>query len=252
MAELQLKKLRKEFGGLIAVNDLDLSIEAGEIRGLIGPNGSGKTTLFNLISGFLPPTSGGVVWQGTDITGSPTHRIVRKGITRTFQLTKLLHDMTALQNVVVACYRHADLGPMEKLFGAKSAVGAEDRIEKKALELLKLVDIDNIKDELAGALPHGYQRSLNIAIALATEPKLLLLDEPATGMNPVETDKLMAIIKMLRDEMGITIFLVEHDMKAVMTNCDKITVMNFGVKIAEGTPEEVSRNEEVIEAYLGQ
>ena len=252
MGELQLKKLRKEFGGLVAVNDIDLEIETGEIRGLIGPNGSGKTTLFNLISGFLPPTSGTVTWRGVKINGKPTHKIVRQGITRTFQLTKLLKDMTALQNVVVACYLHSEMGLMERLFGAKSMGGSEDEIEAKALELLRLVDIEGVKDELAGALPHGYQRALNIAIALATGAKLLLLDEPATGMNPVETEKLMEIIKMLRDEKGITIFLVEHDMKAVMANCDKITVMNFGVKIAEGSPEEVSRNEEVIEAYLGQ
>jgi branched-chain amino acid transport system ATP-binding protein len=252
MGELQLKKLRKEFGGLVAVNDFDLEIEAGEIRGLIGPNGSGKTTLFNLISGFLPATSGGIMWRGNNITGKPTHKIVQQGITRTFQLTKLLTDMSALQNVVVACYRQSGAGFLEQFFGAKSMGGSEDRIEKKALDLLKLVDIESRKDELAGALPHGYQRALNIAIALATEPKLLLLDEPATGMNPVETEKLMGTIKMLRDEMGIAIFLVEHDMKSIMANCDKVTVMSFGVKIAEGTPEEVSRNEEVIEAYIGQ
>jgi branched-chain amino acid transport system ATP-binding protein len=252
MGELQLKKLRKEFGGLVAVNDIDLDIEAGEIRGLIGPNGSGKTTLFNLISGFLPPTGGSVTWRGKNITGQPTHKIVWQGITRTFQLTKLLKDMTTLQNVVIACYLHSEMGFFERIFGAKSKGEAEDIIEKKALDLLKLAGIDNIKDELAGALPHGYQRALNIAMALATKPKLLLLDEPATGMNPVETEKLMRTIKLLRDEKGITIFLVEHDMKAVMANCDKITVMNFGVKIAEGSPEEVSRNEEVIEAYLGR
>jgi branched-chain amino acid transport system ATP-binding protein len=252
MGELRLKKLRKEFGGLVAVNDIDLEIEAGEIRGLIGPNGSGKTTLFNLISGFLSPTSGSVTWRGKNITGQPTYKIVSQGITRTFQLTKLISDMTALENLVIACYLHSKLGFLERIFGAKVKGEAEDTVEKKALDLLKLVGIEKVKDELAGALPHGFQRALNIAIALATEPKLLLLDEPATGMNPVETEKLMKIIKSLRDENGITILLVEHDMKAVMANCDKITVMSFGVKIAEGSPEEVSRNEEVIEAYLGR
>ena len=252
MGELRLKKLRKEFGGLVAVNDIDLDIEAGEIRGLIGPNGSGKTTLFNLISGFLAPTSGSVTWRGKNITGQPTYKIVSQGITRTFQLTKLITDMTAFENLVIACYLHSELGFLERIFGAKAKGEAEDTVEKKALDLLKLVGIEKVKDELAGALPHGFQRALNIAIALATEPKLLLLDEPATGMNPVETEKLMKIIKSLRDENGITILLVEHDMKAVMANCDKITVMSFGVKIAEGSPEEVSRNEEVIEAYLGR
>ena len=252
MGELQLKKLRKEFGGLVAVNDIDLDIEAGEIRGLIGPNGSGKTTLFNLISGFLAPTSGRVTWRGKNITGQPTYKIVSQGITRTFQLTKLIADMTALENLVIACYLHSELGFLERIFGTKAKGEEEDSIEKKALDLLKLVGIERVKDELAGALPHGFQRALNIAIALATEPKLLLLDEPATGMNPVETEKLMKTIKSLRDEKGITILLVEHDMKAVMANCDKITVMSFGQKIAEGSPEEVSRNEEVIEAYLGR
>ena len=252
MGELQLIKLRKQFGGLVAVNDVNIDIEPGEIRGLIGPNGSGKTTLFNLISGFLPPTGGSISWQGKEITGQPAHTIVKLGITRTFQLTRLLKESTVLQNVAIACYLHSGLKFWERLFGTMAKSGAGDGIEKKAVELLKLVGIDNVKNELAGALPHGYQRALNIAIALATEPELLLLDEPATGMNPVETEQLMRTIKMLRDEMGITIFLVEHDMKAVMTNCDKITVMSFGVKIAEGTPEEVSRNEEVIEAYLGQ
>lgn len=252
MGELQLKKLRKEFGGLVAVNDIDLEIAAGEIHGLIGPNGSGKTTLFNLISGFLPPTGGGIIWRGENITGEPTHKIVKRGITRTFQLTKLLENMTAMQNVVIACYLHSEMGFLERLFGAKKTGGSEDKIEKKALDLLKLVEIERVKDDLAGSLPHGYQRALNIAIALATEPKLLLLDEPATGMNPVETEKLMGTIKMLRDDMGIAIFLVEHDMKSIMANCDKVTVVNFGVKIAEGTPEEVSCNKEVIEAYIGQ
>jgi branched-chain amino acid transport system ATP-binding protein len=252
MGELQLKKLRKEFGGLVAVNDIDLDIEAGEIRGLIGPNGSGKTTLFNLISGFIAPTSGSVTWRGKNITGQPTYKIVSQGITRTFQLTKLIADMTALENLVIACYLHSELGFLERIFGTKVKGEAEDTIETKALDLLKLVGIEKVKDELAGALPHGFQRALNIAIALATEPKLLLLDEPATGMNPVETEKLMKLIKSLRDEKGITILLVEHDMKAVMANCDKLTVMSFGVKIAEGSPEEVSRNEEVIEAYLGR
>ena len=253
MGELQIHKLRKAFGGLIAVNDFDLDIKAGEIRGLIGPNGSGKTTLFNLISGFMPPTSGSITWCGNNITGQPAHKIVSQGITRTFQLTKLLNDMTALENVVIARYLHAEMGILERIFGARPKKGeARDTVEEKAVELLKLVGIEKVKDELAGSLPHGYQRSLNIAIALATDPKLLLLDEPATGMNPVETEQLMRIVKSLRDEKGITILLVEHDMKAVMANCDKITVMSFGVKICEGSPEDVSCNEEVIEAYLGQ
>lgn len=252
MSDLRIKGLRKEFGGLVAVDDIDLELETGEIRGLIGPNGSGKTTLFNLISGFLPPTRGEVIWCGKNITGKPTHRIVREGITRTFQLTKLIGDMTALQNVVIACYLWSGLGFFERLFGTSSRGRTESRVEARALDLLRLVGLEAVKDEPAGALPHGYQRALNIALAMATRPRLLLLDEPATGMNPVETRELMRTVRKLRDEMGITILLVEHDMKAVMSNCDRITVMSFGVKIAEGSPEAVSSNEEVIEAYLGR
>lgn len=252
MKKLELKGLRKEFGGLVAVNDIDLVLEEGELRGLIGPNGSGKTTLFNLISGFLPPTRGKVLWEGRDITKKPAHRIVKEGITRTFQLTRLLADMTALQNIIIGCHLHIGMGSFEQVFGVSGRREKEKAIREKALGILEMMGIEQMKDELAGALPHGYQRALNIAIALATEPKLLLLDEPTTGMNPVETEELMRKVKRLRDDRGITIILVEHDMKAVMGNCDKITVMSFGVKIAEGTPEEVSNTEEVIEAYLGR
>jgi branched-chain amino acid transport system ATP-binding protein len=195
---------------------------------------------------------GKVIWEGHNITGKSVHTIVKKGITRTFQLTRLLKNRTALENVVIGRHLHVGMGFFEQVFGAAAVDEKMRGIKDKALGLLELIGIENIKDEPAGSLPHGYQRALNIAIALATDPKLLLLDEPTTGMNPVETDKLMQKIKMLRDEQGITIFLVEHDMKAVMNNCDKITVMSFGVKIAEGSPKEVSSNEDVIEAYLGR
>lgn len=252
MKKLELIRLRKEFGGLVAVNDIDLELQEGELRGLIGPNGSGKTTLFNLVSGFLPPTRGKVLWQGEDITGKPVHSIVKKGITRTFQLTNLLKDMTVLQNVIIGLHLHVGMGFLEQVFGASGSGEKLNAMKEKAVELLKMMGIAHIKDELAGALPHGYQRTLNIAIALATEPEMLLLDEPTTGMNPVETEKLMKKIKMLRDEKGITILLVEHDMKAVMGNCDRISVISFGVKIAEGSPEEITQNESVIEAYLGR
>ena len=252
MKLLEVKGLRKQFGGLVAVNDIDLNLEEGEIRGLIGPNGSGKTTLFNLISGFLPPTRGKVIWKGKDITGRPAHSIVKDGIVRTFQLTTLLKDMTALQNVLIGCHLHIGMSLFEQVFGSAKRREKEAAIADRAVSLLKDMGIEGVKDELAGALPHGYQRILNIVIALASEPKLLLLDEPTTGMNPVETQELMDKIKMLRDERGITMILVEHDMKAVMGNCEKITVMDFGKKIAEGSPGEVSKNEEVVEAYLGR
>ncbi len=252
MKILELRGLRKQFGGLIAVNDVDLELEEGEIRGLIGPNGSGKTTLFNLISGFLQPTKGKVIWRGKDITGKPVHSIVKEGVARTFQLTTLLKAMTALQNVIIGCHLHIEMGLLTQVFGTARRREKESAVVEKAIGLLKTMGIDGIKDEPAGALPHGYQRLLNIAIALASEPQLLLFDEPSTGMNPVETQELMDKIKMLRDVRGITIILVEHDMKAVMGTCEKITVLDFGKKIAEGSPEEVSKSEEVIEAYLGR
>jgi len=249
---LELRGLRKQFGGLVAVNDIDLDLEEGEIRGLIGPNGSGKTTLFNLISGFLRPTKGKVVWRGKDITGKPAHSIVKEGIVRTFQLTTLLKDMTALQNVVIGSHLHIEMGLFEQVFGTARRREKEKALVERSMDLLTTMGIEDVKDEPAGALPHGYQRVLNIVIALASEPKLLLLDEPTTGMNPVETQELMDKIKMLRDKRGITPIVVEHDMKAVMGTCEKITVLDFGKKIAEGSPEEVSKNEEVIEAYLGR
>lgn len=248
---LELVGLRKQFGELVAVDDIDLTIEEGEIRGLIGPNGSGKTTLFNLITGFIRPTRGRVIWHGYDITGHSPHAIAKKGLARTFQLTTLFKDMTALQNVVIACHLHTGIGLFQQFLRAVGTREKERAIEEKAVGLLETVGIADVKDEIAGELPHGHQRALEIAIALATESKLLLLDEPVTGMNPIETRDMMDKIKMLR-EQGITILLVEHDMRAVMTTCGKITVMNFGKKIAEGTPEEVSKHEEVIEAYLGR
>ena len=248
---LELVGLRKQFGELVAVDDIELSIEEGEIRGLIGPNGSGKTTLFNLITGFIRPTRGKVIWQGHDITAQSPHAIAKKGLARTFQLTTLFKDMTALQNVVIACHLHTETGLSQQFLRTARTRNKERAIEEKAMGLLETMGIADVKDEIAGELPHGHQRALGIAIALATEPKLLLLDEPVTGMNPIETRETMDRIRMLRDR-GITILLVEHDMRAVMTTCEKITVMNFGKKIAEGIPEEVSKHEEVIEAYFGR
>lgn len=247
---LELVGLRKQFGELVAVDDFALAVEEGEIRGLIGPNGSGKTTLFNVVSGFLKPTRGEVIWQGEDITEKPSHIIAQKGLARTFQLTTLLTDATVLQNVIIAYHLKAQSGLFQQFLRTPHQREGEKTIKNKAVNLLEIMGIASVKDEIAGELPHGYQRALGIAVALATEPKMLLLDEPVTGMNPIETREMMARIKQVRDS-GVTILLVEHDMKAVMTTCEKITVMNFGKKIAEGTPHEIRGNKEVIEAYLG-
>ena len=251
MAILELQGLRKQFGELVAVDDIDVSIEEGEIRGLIGPNGSGKTTLFNCITGFLHPTRGRVVWQGDDITGKPPHFVAGRGLARTFQLTTLFKELTALQNVVTACHLHTGVGLWGQYLMTRKVKARDREIEQKALGILDRMGIADVRDEVAGDLPHGHQEALGVSIALATEPKMLLLDEPVTGMNPSETKDMMERIKGLRDD-GITILLVEHDMKAVMATCEKITVMNFGKKICDGDPGGVCADEGVIEAYLGR
>ena len=251
MSALELKHLRKQFGELVAVDDLDLSVEEGEIRGLIGPNGSGKTTLFNLTTGFLTPTRGQVIWRGEDITGKPPHLIAKKGIARTFQNSSLLTRLNVLDNVTLACHLHVGKTLFSELLRTRSVRERGEAVRQEAEKLLVSMGIERLKNEVAGDLPHGYQRTLGIAIALATRPFLLLLDEPAAGMNPVETEELMQRIRIVRDT-GITILLVEHAMKAVMNTCEKITVMNFGKKIAEGRPNEVTKDKDVIEAYLGK
>lgn len=250
MAILQLKSLGKDFGRLVAVNRIDLTIEPGEIRGLIGPNGSGKTTIFNLITGFIAPSRGTVLFQGEDITDLPPHAVARRGLARTFQLTALFKEMTALENVVMACHLHLRVGMWRQFWRTARTRRRENSTRFQAMELLEFMGIADRKHELAGELPHGHQCALGIANALATNPRMILLDEPVGGMNPTETAQTMERIKQLRD-MGITILLVEHDMKAVMTTCDRITCINFGNKIAEGSAAEVCSCQDVIEAYLG-
>lgn len=250
MAMLELVGVTKSFGKLTAVNDVNLSVDQGELRGLIGPNGSGKTTLFNLITGFLRPTKGKIIWKGEDITRQPPHTKAEKGIIRTFQITSLLKDMTAAQNVTIAHHLHLGISLFQQFLGTRRIRDKERLIEQKTLEILENLGIADLRDEIAGNLPHGHQEALALAIAIATEPELLLLDEPVTGMNPLETMDMMKKIRML-NENGITILLVDHDMRAVMGTCQKLTVLNFGQVIAEGTPKETRKNKDVIEAYLG-
>jgi branched-chain amino acid transport system ATP-binding protein len=251
MAILELTGLTKLFGRNMAVDNLDLQVARGQIHGLIGPNGSGKTTVFNLISGFLWPTRGKIIWQGRDITNMPTYRITRLGLVRTFQLTALFKEMTALQNVMMSCHLHTGINLWQQFWQDKKARRKSLAVEQRAMGLLEQMGIATIAHERASDLPHGYAAALGIANALATDPKIILLDEPVGGMNPAETAETMEKIKAVRDQ-GITILLVEHDMNAVMSTCDKITCINFGCKIAEGTPQNVCQHPEVTRAYLGE
>ena len=251
MAIIELRGLSKHFGRNLAVNDLDLAVEEGQIRGLIGPNGSGKTTVFNLISGFLRPTRGKIWLHGRDITNMPTYKIIRLGLARTFQLTALFTEMTALQNVAMSCHLHTRTNIWQQFRLDKKTRRKERAVEQRAMALLEQMGIAEMANERAGDLPHAHAAALGIANALATEPKIILLDEPVGGMNPTETAETMERIRSVRDQ-GITILLVEHDMNAVMSTCDEITCINFGNKIAEGNPQRVSEHPEVIKAYLGE
>ncbi|PYN78870.1 MAG: ABC transporter ATP-binding protein [Candidatus Rokuibacteriota bacterium] len=247
MPLLQARSLTRHFGGLAAVSEVDLSVEEGEIVGLIGPNGAGKTTCFNLLSGFLRPTGGTIVFGGEDITGFRPHQVAGRGLVRTFQLTTLFQDMTVRENVLLGMHLHSRQGLRRLLFGRQIFPPDEVRGSDEVLEFTGLAPQ---ADQLARNLPHGHQRILSIAMALAARPRLLLLDEPVTGMNLEESGHVMALVKTIRDR-GTTILLVEHNMKAVMGTCERVVVLNFGLKLAEGTPAEVSTSAAVIEAYLG-
>ena len=239
--------LTKHFGGLAAVSHVDLTVEEGEIVGVIGPNGAGKTTCFNLLSGFMPPTAGTITFDREDITGLKPHHIVKRGLVRTFQLTTLFQEMTALENVLLGMHLHSRKGIRQVLFSRQ--IFPPDEVARSR-DVLEFTGLASHADQLARNLPHGHQRVLGVAMALAARPRLLLLDEPVTGMNLEESARVMSLVKTIRDR-GTTVLLVEHNMKAVMGTCERIVVLNFGQKLAEGTPAEVSTNSEVIKAYLG-
>ena len=248
MTILEVRELSRRFGGLVAVSDLSFSVEEREIRGLIGPNGAGKTTTFNVISGFYPPSAGSVRFRGEEVSGMRTSAIAARGLVRTFQATTLFQELTVLDNVRVGCHLKARTGPLQALFGTDRR--REEAARRRAHEILDFFGLSARRDDLAMSLPHGLQRTLGVAVAFAAEPRLLLLDEPFTGMNPEETRQMMEVVRRVRAR-GVTILLVEHDMQAVMGLCDRITVLHFGRLLTEGTPGEVRRHPGVLEAYLG-
>lgn len=252
MALLDVTNLGISFGGLRAVNAFEIHIEKGELYGLIGPNGAGKTTVFNMLTGVYKPTDGTITLDGTNITGMKTTQINKEGIARTFQNIRLFKDLTVLDNVKAGLHNNYQYSTIAGIFRLPSYRKTEKAMDEKAMELLKVFDLDGEADFLASNLPYGKQRKLEIARALATNPKLLLLDEPAAGMNPNETKELMDTIQLIRDKFDMTILLIEHDMKLVSGICEKLTVLNFGQVLAQGETSDVLNNPDVIKAYLGE
>jgi branched-chain amino acid transport system ATP-binding protein len=250
MALLELQKLTKKFGGLTAVCDFDMVVEKGDIAGLIGPNGAGKTTVFNMISGVYKPTSGKVLFKGQDITGLSAHEVAKRGLLRTFQVTTVFSDLTVLENIRLGSHLLAKIKIWDDLFTTPHQRKTEKLLFEKAAGLADFLGLNDKKNDTARNLSHGQQRALEIAIALGGDPELLLLDEPVAGMSSEETQEMMRIIRAMR-ERGLTILLVEHDMKMVMDICTRLYVLNFGKKLAEGNPQQICVNQEVIGAYLG-
>ena len=257
MAVLDVKNISIEFGGLKAVTNFNLSLNEGELVGLIGPNGAGKTTIFNMLTGVYLPTSGDIFLTLRDnvakkINGLKPFKITQAGAARTFQNIRLFKDLTVLDNVLIAMHYRVKYNAFKAIIRTTSYYREEEEIKSKALELLKIFNIDLKANELAKNLPYGEQRKLEIARALATKPRILLLDEPAAGMNPQETDDLMGLIRFIRDKFDLTILLIEHDMRLVMGICERIVVLDYGQTIAVGTPDEISKDPKVIRVYLGE
>ena len=249
---LAVQQVTRRFSGLVAVNNVSFAVQTGEIFGLIGPNGAGKTTLFNIITGLLPPTNGNLVYQGQSITKRRPHQIAGKGIARTFQNLRLFGNLSVLENVKIARYIHTRTGLIQGVFAAPTAVAKEQETQLKAFALLELVGLADKANQVARHLAYGDQRRLELARALALEPQLLLLDEPAAGMNPNEKGALSSLIRNIRDRFNLTVVLIEHHVPLVMGLCDRIAVLDFGQLIALGDPETVRNDPAVITAYLGE
>ena len=252
MAMLEVTSLGISFGGLRAVDELSMKIEKGGLVGLIGPNGAGKTTVFNMLTGVYRPTDGGIRLDGQNLVGKKPHEICKLGVARTFQNIRLFSNLTVLDNVKTGLHNEITYSLAESLFHIGSYRKKERQMDEKAMELLGVFGLESVADYKAANLPYGKQRKLEIARALATDPKLLLLDEPAAGMNPNETGELMETIELVRERFGVTVLLIEHDMKLVSGICEYLYVLNFGRLLAEGTPAEVLKNPEVVTAYLGE